>query len=232
MSSLEQDFKRVGGLAYSEGGHLYQLSYAVEAAKNSEGVVFIKSGNVWYLFKNKVNSQEQDTLSENLHFSNGVCFYFLGHKIGIPYLKSYLNSALLDRAYYLQSAFQKGTIPSGHGLYIKSKLMHYNSIMAMESRIPSGVSVVSMVCETTEEPTLMSLVYPNNKVVQKDVLWEGNLSEDQVLELFKVLKQDRTVTLQESFFHLNEDLINKLKDSLRDWEIHLIDPKSKKETKL
>ena len=230
--SLEPDFKKVTGYCYSESGHNYQLTYSNNAAKNSSPVLFVNGGHLWYAFKKyeSVDDKEIEVFKDSCAFlTKGVFSYGYGHKINLPLYKKYLSDCLLERDYNIGCLYAPSIAP-GLVEYVKLKILTFHNNFSLEYRMSSGLTVFNIVFDFNSSSLKGFMVYPNSKITYGNVLYEGKIEEEEILQLGYILF-NKKITIKE-FEQLicfeSKKILEEIEHKeLKGWEIYSVDPFNK-----
>ena len=227
-SKLEPDFKKTTGYCYSEQGHNYQLTYSVNAAKNSSGVLFIPTSTGWYALKKYESKADMglNVFKDASYFpTTGVFVYTFGHRINFPIFKRYLDDALVERDYSVGCLYTPSLAP-GLAQFVKSKCLNFTSSYSLENKMTSGLTILNLVGATSTEQSACFLVYPNGKILYGPICMEGAVDEEEIVEVLSKISGQKVNAAQINSFkgEVLEQFIKSGKlPELMGWEVYHID---------
>lgn len=192
QENIEQSYKKVGSVCYSPKGRIYQISYAVEAAKHSNGVYFLRSFNGLVCIMSKIVAPSYEperfqnpveSLLDSSYFDpeNQVFVHFLGSKVELPKVYENLSTYIAERSQLVGPCF-----PGLHD-YLLSCFVNYNSTKLTRHYV-SGITYCLYVHNTSENFNKLTILRPNNKAERNTVAVEGNFSIDETGYIEEILK--------------------------------------------
>lgn len=224
---MENEFQKYGFPTLSPEGHNYQLSYSAAAAKNSVGQIYYRGGKNWFLFRLEDKSEFDTTdIQFEPPYKNVFAFY-LGHKLYATEVSSYISRMLQKRSLLLNNskdlAQTVSLVESGLSQYSKKIIMNYNNFYYNRYSRPTGITVVFVIRDPSQENPVLKVIYPNNKIIENvDSFYEGKILEEEYLQFIKTmtgwdLSQSKVITPElikskeselkkYSVYHLNFDL--------------------------
>lgn len=172
---------------FSPKGYVYDVAYASKAPKNTKGAVFIKSKDQWYIF-----TKDKDLLNITDLDYNGIGLFYFGPKITLNGFKEKIKEAIRDRNHILCDVGPVndpfGSSFPGICKYIGDCAQRIN-YHRNNSKRSYGISLVALTGPNNFEQSKGILIEPNNKTISRDILYQGDLTDNQIILLLKKLEE-------------------------------------------
>lgn len=196
----EEDYKKASRL-YSPKGVNYQTIYQDQASKNNRGLILVRTDQGLLLFIRKqsveiakplfVNKVDflKDQNSYFLDSENKSLFLFLGPRLSVPVIRTYLVDQLKTRSdldlrlmdQSLRTEETRQFLKKDYPSYVYKVLYTINSKLHLDHR----EQPVTVVGHTAGTKNTCFIIKPSNKITENSLVFEGNITNETIRTFLK-----------------------------------------------